>query len=348
MVTCLRWRKILNRQRVAIPVSQRFTDQTIRIITSLGKVLQNMKRRFFIPTLALSCALTLTAGAESPQSIKLKQQLPVGKKVHQSIVMNQKMKMGGIPGAPDGGGMNITNKITMGMNMDIKKEGADKKKMVLTYDEMAMAMDAGVFKQEFASDDENSPFAGIVGKGITITYDKDEQIEKVEGTDALFEGAGGGAPGMDQMMEQMFGEEQLKQTMNQMMLQMIPDRELKIGESWDYTMEVPMPQGMGKMKMEGTYTLKKFDKYEGHDCAVLGMTGKLKTDGKTKMNMQGQEIAMEFKDSKFEGDIYFDNKLGLARKSDMLTTMKMAMDMLGQEMTMDMNMTIIQKVTKVE
>ena len=59
---------------------------------------------------------------------------------------------------------------------------------------------------------------------------------------------------------------------------------------------------------------------------------------------------MEFKDSQFEADIYFDNKLGLPRKTDMLMMMNIAMSMpaLGMDMTMDMNMTMTSKVTKVE
>ena len=312
----------------------------------------SMKSRILIPAAALltSCALALSASAEET-TVTLKQSLPVGKKILQSMVMNQKMKMGGVPGAPEGGGMNMTNKITMDMSMDITKHEKGKK-MVLMYDRMAMLMDAGVFKQEFDSEDkenEANPFQQVVGKPLTLIYNEKDEIESVEGAEGLL-GDAANTPGVGDMLTQLFGEEQLKQTMNQMMVQMLPDKPLKIGDSWDYTMDVPMPAGMGKMKMSGKYTLKKFDKVEEHDVAVLGMVGKLITEGKTKMNMQGQELEMEFKNSQFEGDIYFDNKLGLARKTDMLTTMDMAMVIpgLGQEMTIGMNMNMNMKVTQVE
>ncbi|MFT4639703.1 MAG: hypothetical protein ACI8T1_003028 [Verrucomicrobiales bacterium] len=307
--------------------------------------------RSLILTAAMTAfALTLSASAEE-KAIKLKQGFPVGKKIHQSIVMNQKMKMGGIPGAPGGGEMNMTNRITMDTSMDIKKHGEDQKKAIMKYEKMGMLMDAGVFKQEFNSDDvdqEGNPFAGIVGKAITLIYDKDDQIQSVEGMDALMEWAAT-EPGVGEMLKQIFSEEQMKQMMNQGLLQMVPDKALTIGDSWHYTMETPLPQGMGKMKVSGQYTLKKFDEYDGKKCVVIGMEGKLETDGKSVMELQGQKIEMEFGESKFEGDIYFDNELGLPRKSDMLTKMKMNMKMAaGINMSMDMNMTMINKITKIE
>jgi hypothetical protein len=309
-----------------------------------------MKSNFLVPATAFlaTCALTLSVSAEQ-KTIKLKQALPVGKKIHQSMVMNQKMKMGGAPGAPEGG-MNITNKMTMDMSMDIKKHEVNKKKVILTYEEMSMAMEAAMFpKQEFSSKDADGPFKGIAGQPVTLIYDEKEQVESVEGAEKLL-GDAANQPGVGDMLKQLLGEDQLKQTMNQMMVQMIPDKALKIGDSWPYEMKMPMPQGMGEMTMKGKYTLKKFDKFDGHDCAVLTMVGGIESDGKTKMETNGQQVEIEFKDSQFEADIYFDNKVGLTRKTDMLTMMNMGMSMpaLGMDMTMDMNMTMTSKITKVE
>ena len=307
-----------------------------------------MKMKLAIPTMLMATMACTMLPAAAQESIKLNQAFPVGKKIHQSMVMNQKMKMGGIPGAPEGQGMNMTNKITMDMSMDIKKHGADQKKAVVKYERMAMSMDAGIIKQEFDSDsDDGNPFTAIAGKEITLIFDKDDKVVEVEGADQLL-GDAAAQPGIGDMLGQFMSEEQLKEMMSQGLLQNVPEKELKIGDFWEYDMETPMPQGMGKLKVTGKYTLKRFDKYEGHPCAVIAMEGSLKSEGKSKMNMQGQEIEMEFKDSKFEGDIFFDNKLGLPRKSDMLTKMKMEMGILGQSMSMDMNMTMISKITKIE
>lgn len=307
-----------------------------------------MKSRFAIPAaLVATCAFAFTASGE--QSITLKQAYPLGKKIHQTIELTQKMKMEGIPGAPGGdAGMNMTNKIDMGMSFDVQKHG-EGKKSVIAYDKMAMALDAGVFKQSFDSDDDGSPFAGLVGKKITVIYDKDEQVESVEGLDELLEGAGTD-PTAGMLIQQMLSEEQVKQTMNQGLLQDVPDKELKIGDKWDFDMTTPLPQGGGKIVVKGTYTVKKFETFEEHPCVVIRMDGKLETEGKQKMNIQGQQMDMEFKDSTFEGDIYFDNKLGLPRKTDMLTKMKMSMALgdIAPDITMDMNMTMISKISKIE
>ncbi|MDA7666113.1 DUF6263 family protein [bacterium] len=309
-----------------------------------------MKSNFLVPASAIlaTCALTFSVSAEE-KTIKLKQALPAGKKIHQSMVMNQKMKMGGAPGAP-AGGMNITNKMTIGMSMDINKHEEKKKRMILKYEEISMAVDTGLFpKQEFSSKDPEGPFKGLADHPVTLIYDEKDQIVSVEGADELVDGAEN-QPVVGEMLKQILGEDQLKQTMNQMMVQMIPDKVLKIGDSWPYEMKVPMPQGMGEMTMKGKYTLKKFEKFEGHDCAVLTMVGGIDSDEKVKMETNGQQVEIEFKDSQFEADIYFDNKLGLTRKTNMLTMMNMAMTIpaLGMNMTMDMNMTMTSKVTKVE
>lgn len=308
-----------------------------------------MKLRFTEPTTLLTAlAVALTAAlAQGQDTITLNQALPVGKKIHQSMEMNQKMKMGGIPGAPEGQGMNMTNQIGMDMSMDVKKDG-EGKKAVVKYERMRMLIDAGVFKQEFDSNaDDGNPFTAIVGKEMTLVYDKDDELQSVEGVDELL-GDAAAQPGAGQMLQQLFSKEQMEQMVNQSMLHDLPDGEIKVGDKWDFKMEQPMPQGMGKLTVTGNYTLKRFEDLDGIPCAVIAMEGKFESEGKSKMNMNGQEIEMEFTDSKFEGDIYFDNKLGLPRKSDMLTKMKMKMGLLGQTMTMDMNMTMINKVTKVE
>lgn len=309
-----------------------------------------MKLRLAIPPALLATLAATMLPAAGQDSIKLKQSLPVGKKIHQSMVMNQKMNMGGIPGAPEGQGMKMANKITMDMSMDIKKHGEDKKKAAIKYERMAMSMDAGIIKQEFDSAaKDGNPFTAIAGKEITVIYDKDDKVEEVQGVDGLL-GDAAAQPGVGDMLKQFLSEEQMKEMMNQGMLQGVPEdkEEFKIGDFWTYEMETPMPQGMGELQVSGKYTLKRFDKYDGIPCAVFAMEGKLASDGKSKMEMNGQEIEMEFKESKFEGEIYFDNKLGLPRKSDMITRMKMNMGILGQTMTMDMNMTMINKITKVE
>ena len=240
-----------------------------------------MKHTYAISTaLVASFAFAFSAAAEE-KSILLKQSLPVGKKIHQLTEMNQKMKMGGIPGAPDGGGMNMTNKIDMGMTMDISKAG-EGKKAVIEYGNMKMAMDAGIFKQEFDSKDPGNPFSAIAGKKLTVIYDKDDNIEKVEGVDELL-GDAAAQPGIGDMLKGIFSEDQIENMVKQGLLQMVPKKSIKIGDSWPYTMETPMPQGGGTLKVKGTYTLKKFEDLEGHPCAVIAMKGALETDGKTKM-----------------------------------------------------------------
>ncbi len=288
--------------------------------------------------LASMLALTLSANAEQ-KSVKIKQGYPVGKKIQQSTEINQKMKMEGPGGQP----MNMNNKISMDMSMDVKKRNEDQTAVVISYDKADMLIDAGIFKQEFSSDsDDGNPFTAIAGKSITMILDKDNQVVEVEGVENLL---GDEAEDLGPMagIKQLFSSDQLKQTIQQGLLQNVPDKELKVGDSWPYTMEMPAPQGEGKIAVKGSYTLKKFAEFDGHPCAVLSTKGDMTID---------MEIAgggkMKVEDSDFTGEIYFDNKLGLPRKSDLLTKMAMSMDAGGQQMKMNMDMTVIQKITKVE
>lgn len=297
-------------------------------------------------TLLAMLSGTLLPAAE--ETIHLKQAFPVGKKIYQSTAINQTMNMGGVPGAPREQGIDIKNKILMDLSIDIKNHNGDQKKAVVRYEKMSMLIDAGSFKKEFASDaDDGNPFTLMAGKEMAIIYDKEDRVQSVEGIAELF-GEASDQSGAGDVFSQMFSQDQVKESINQGLLQVVPDKALRVGESWPYTMETSMPQGMGEMKVAGNYTLKRLDEFEGYPCAVIGMEGKLESDGKGTMELQGKEIELEFGDSTFEGEIYFDNQLGLPRKSDMLTKMKLTMGLEEQSMLMDMTMTMINKITKVE
>ena len=171
-------------------------------------------------------ALTLAASAET-KSIKLKQTIPVGKRVVQSMVMNQKMNMGGAQA------MNMTNKMNMDMTMEITKHKEDQKKATIKYDKASMLIDAGVFKQEFSSENEDgNPFTKLIGKSFDVIYDKDDEIVEVNGADKLM----GDAADLGPMagIAEMFSGDQLKENLKQGMLQMCqtkPSRSATLGLS---------------------------------------------------------------------------------------------------------------------
>lgn len=288
-------------------------------------------------------AIIMPASAET-KSITIKQSMPVGKRIEQSMTLNQKMNMAG---GPNGQGMKMSNKMLMDMSMEISKLGKDQKKAVTKFEKASMNVDMGFAKQEFSSEnDDGNPFTKLVGKSFDIIFDENDEVVDVKGADNLLGDPADLGP-MAQMAEA-FNGDQMKQNISQGMLQNVPEKELKIGDSWTFDMTFPMPNNMGDLKFDGTYTIQKFAEYEGNECAVIAMEGTLAGDGAKEIDAGGQKVSMEFKESDFEGEIYFDNKLGLPRKSDTLTKMKMNMTVAGMEMSMDMTMTQILKVTKVK
>jgi hypothetical protein len=205
------------------------------------------------------------------------------------------------------------------MEMEIKavaKAGAtpDTTDVEMTYEKMDVKAKMGAMEMPMGD-----AMKGILGQTITLTFGSDGQVKDIKGYDKLL----GGNPAAAAM----FNPDALKQTFASSVLA-VPTKDVGPGDSWPFKMEMPNP--LMTITVEGKYTYLKDEEVDGHKCAVLNMDAtmkmdmaSMKKDDPTAASMAA--MGMEMKDSTMSGTVYFDLELGNARKSDVVTSMKMSM-----------------------
>jgi hypothetical protein len=140
------------------------------------------------------------------------------------------------------------------------------------------------------------------------------------------QGLGGAAvPGFDP--SKMFNRDALTQMLQQGGLHSTPGKPVAPGDSWKFNTQTNMAQ-LGKVTVDGTYTLKGVAEHNGTKCAEIA------TDGKLAMEMaqSGADAAsplaalgVELKDATLKGTVWFDPKLGAARDTQFVEEMTMSM-----------------------
>src|SRR5690606_11117613 len=127
------------------------------------------------------------------------------------------------------------------MAITAREEGG--KQATLSYDSAAMKMNMGEIAMDFdsKSDDPSNPFKDLIGKELTVIFDAQDEVVSVQGLDGLVGDAGVAG----QMVQQMVNPEQMKNLMSQGMLQGVPNKPVSPGDSWPFSMEIPLPQNMG-------------------------------------------------------------------------------------------------------
>ena len=119
---------------------------------------------------------------------------------------------------------------------------------------------------------------------------------------------------------------------------------------------MPLP-GVGKVDLNGTYTLKSIGDHAGVKCAEIAIAGKLgmdlggAADAKTDDANPLKALGLKVDGGKVAGTLWFDPALGICREVKMTQEMNMKMNnpqKPGESMEIPMKQTITQTVTKVE
>jgi len=116
-------------------------------------------------------------------------------------------------------------------------------------------------------DNTDSPLKNIgnmVGKSFTMHVSSEGEVTQVNGMQQIVSSIGGDAA-TKQLLQQQFSDSAFINMMN-MALNIYPNREMKIGESWQKNSSAEMA-GMMKMNTQNTYTLKSLEK----DNAIIAV-----------------------------------------------------------------------------
>lgn len=113
-----------------------------------------------------------------------------------------------------------------------------------------------------------------------------------------------------------------------------PSKPLEIGESWTQVSDVTAPQ-VGKMKVTATYTYNGPKEVDGKNLESISQS----------IEMQMPENAnnmfeMDFKAKESEGEILFDNELGIVHSNNIKQVFDITITMQGQVIKNEMTQTI--------
>jgi len=181
-----------------------------------------------------------------------------------------------------------------------------------------------------SAQDANNPVAAglraIIGVPIQFFTDADGKVQKIEGVDELMNRiAATGKPQQQAMFKQMFGEDTLKQYGS--FGEMMPNREVNIGESWPVKKDIV--SSVGVLTVDMKYTFKNWEQHGDRKCAHIEAAGDIST--KSVSNASGAVVEIE--KGKISGDVWFDPELGMVVDVNNDQTIKMKVTTRAQTVT---------------
>lgn len=270
-----------------------------------------------LPVLAF---LVLMPAVGAQEKILLRQHWEPGKVYHFETNMDMQMTMAGLPG----GGEQSTTVIQQ-MDVTVRKEAGSERKLaemkfsaikammnmagqLMTYDSTDPAMSQPMLQQAFGA---------LLGKSITLIYDKDDKFVDVtvpEGFAPTPLGQVGGPDG-----------KQFATMLRETVDFGLPADGLAVGGTFNHEKKVEMqPLGAVTTKMNG-----KFDSIVDHEGRKHA---KLLTEGTMEIPSGGQAQISVLAGSKLNGETLFDVERKAVSRSTVRSEMKMSVA--GKEMPM--------------
>lgn len=318
----------------------------------------NSPLRTLIPVATLLFAVASPASA---QTVEIKPHWQVGKKISQTMNMDQTSTM-----ALGDQKMEQKVAVTMDTSMSVRAhENGKGKRVTVKYDRVAMDMNmmgqAMKYDSAKPADAAADPLGvgkslGVfVGKEIKLVLDEKDEVQEVENLDAIMKEMAAANP-MASMFGQMFSKDAMKNMMRQSALYGSPGKPVKTGDAWPFVFSIPMPP-LGKVSMDGTYTVKSQGERGGAKCTELALAGKLAIEplpaGATAdpATASLQAMGLTATGGTLTGTLWFDPVLGICREATMNQEINLKMknpQKPDESMEIPMKQVIKQTVTKVE
>lgn len=274
-------------------------------------------------TYSVAALSLLFSGSAFSQDTKvsLKPKFLVGKKYTLEQVMKQNTTIQ-LPPQAGGGEQEMKMTMNMVMAMTVTREGADEKKVTITFEDMVMDMDMGVQKMKMDAKDpaQKEMMGAILEMKPAMIYTNDDEFVRIEGIEAA------GNP----MLAKMMNADSMKQMVNGS-LESMPGEAVPVGHTWEQDVAMPL-EGVGEMSVKTRYKFERMETVDGHDCAVISFVG----DMGGELDSGPAKIA--FENTSISGTMYFDPEIGYVRKQEARTIMTMKMTIPGQpEMEMPLD-----------
>ena len=279
--------------------------------------------------------------------VELKLKWPVGERVVQRLDMKQNMEIF-VPNQPN----SIKQDMTMGQEYGLtvlkeNPEGGHEVELEFLGMQMAFSQ-GGKSVMNYDSSKKSSPdnanpmadaFQKIIGAKIKYFLDVSNNVERIEGVDALVSRLeSGGSPDAVAPLKSMFNEGYFKQMIDSS--RYMPHKPVQPGDTWPVQSEIAMGP-LGILVMDYTFTFQKWEQLGKRNCARWEFRGTITSKPDDSSRLPG--MTMDIQDGTSSGVSWFDPELGKIIKTSLNQNITMAM-------TIPMNMngkTITQTMTNV-
>jgi hypothetical protein len=303
-----------NRQNDTNPMNKAITLISLAVVAG-GVLLSGCSKPKKPATPSVSSdpsgATAVTAAADDPVDMKIK--WAAGKTFAMRMSFDQDMDMK-VPNQPDP----VKQQVKMTQNFSLsalKKLDNGGWELQLEFENETMEVLAGgrsvltFDSNENPAEETNNPAAAIlramVGARLQYFTDASGKVEKMGGVDELMKRVS--AVGTQQqrgMFQQMFSEDTLKRYGS--FSEALPNRIVKIGESWPQKNDIVST--IGTLALDMNYTFKNWEQHGDRKCAHVEATGTITTKTVTAANVGA---AVEVQNGKITGDFWFDPELGM-------------------------------------
>jgi len=243
---------------------------------------------FLLFATLLAFGLTLLEGRKFPASIRLVYQPEVGTSTTYEMEVKASAKLIGVeketyPAVPQES-TTFSRFMFSHKILGVTPEGRIKEE--LTYNDVQLEMEVEGRRQNLSFADK------LKGKSILMELDRDGRVVSVEGLDRLSEEL------KDLSVQDMYVQ----------LRPIFPDRELKVGDTWDNRTESAIPIGgmLIRTNVKENHTLSGFKETANILCAVIGVDLEIYTTGKTVKKEEGIDIDIDIDmEGKGEGELLY-------------------------------------------
>jgi len=274
-------------------------------------------------SLALAPIFLAHAPLRAADTIEIKPRWLAGKKYYQTMRTDQESKA-------EIGEEKMEQKMITTIEATETVQNGLPKRMTMRYERVNVEMDVNGQKMTYDSANPGAStdplgfgktYGALVGQDLKVSLDGNDEIVHIENYDDFIKRfAAVGEPSLEP--EKMFSRELLTQMMKQGGLQSEPGKPVTIGDAWPFHNTIELPE-VGKITVNGTYTLKSIGDHNGARCAEITADGTLSMDVEAAAPDSSREVKVT--GGTVKGPIWFDLQLGTERESQLVEEMVVSM-----------------------
>jgi hypothetical protein len=168
----------------------------------------------------------------------------------------------------------------------------------------------------------------MVGARLQYFTDANGKVEKMEGYEELVNRMGeGGKPQEQAMFKQMFTENGFRQYGFSSFAAMLPNRAVKVGDTWSSKLEVPDDTGILNVDLKCTF--KNWEQHADRKCMRIKCTGNFSSPATPNTS----NIPRKIEKGRLSGEFWFDPELGKFAEITLDEDMSLKITQQGQTLT---------------